>query len=120
MFWSVGVREVRCDVTGGLRAGERAVCTALPRCYTVVWVINVVASERTSSREAAAYRSAPRSHHSALHARQRSKTSQCPTMRSHNTTTPGVLTHPEPHAPLPSPPAPYTPSTAALQWSALD
>jgi len=67
MFWSVGVREVPCDVTGGVRAGERAVCTALPRCYTVVWAIKVVASERTSSREPAAYRSPPRSHHSALH-----------------------------------------------------
>jgi len=64
--------------------------------------------------------SPPRSQHSALHARQHCKTSQCPTMQSHNTTTPGVLTHPEPHAPLPSPPAPYTPSTAALQWIAPD
>jgi len=25
MFWSVGVRAVRCDVSGGVRAGERAV-----------------------------------------------------------------------------------------------
>jgi len=56
MFWSVGVRAVRCDVSGGVRAGERAVCAALPRWYTAARAVNVVASEHTTSREAAAYR----------------------------------------------------------------
>jgi len=56
MFWSVGVRAVRCDVTGGVRAGDRAVCAALPRRYTVAQAVKVVASEHATSRDSAAYR----------------------------------------------------------------
>jgi len=55
-FWSVGVRAVRCDVSGGVREGERKVCAALPRCDTVARAVKVVASEQTTSREAAASR----------------------------------------------------------------
>jgi len=56
MFCSVGVRAVRCAVTEGVRAGERAVCAALPRRYKIARAVQVVASEHATSRDSAAYR----------------------------------------------------------------